>query len=172
MSRFAIALLLTPGCQLAHVEVEVEEVRLAYRDVEIKGAHGVRAAKQSFVFEDLAALEDLIGLGAKVSFAGAELRATAGIDTLGFVDETRIMLGSGDPMSNLQALTAYDCVGNCKSNGNKLEMAARNQHLANDYISSGSILLDIELIGEMPSRPWTADFDVVLAARIDYALEP
>lgn len=170
MSRALLLVVLATGC--ASVNVEVEEVRIAYRDIEIKGATGVNAAKRSFVFEELGAIRELVDYGADVSFVGAELRATAGIDTLAFIEQTSITLGSGNPDSELPGFVAFGCAGNCEPRGAALKLPAERGHDATDYVSSGSLLLDVDLVGRMPGRPWTLDFEVVLEARLDTAVVP
>jgi hypothetical protein len=172
MKQALLLCVIATGCRLADVEVDVEEVRLTYQNVEIIGARGIGAAKQSFVFAELEPIQDLVDYGATVSFVGAEMRATSGIDDLGFVEATSITFGSGDPMSKLPHVVAYDCAGNCQAHGRALVMASEHKHEANDYVRSGSILLDVDLIGAMPGQTWTMDLDVVLEARIDKTFDP
>jgi hypothetical protein len=168
MSKAALLVLFAAGCQL---DLEVDEVRLTVRDIEVKPGGGLRAAKQSFAFDDLGAIQQLVDQGAEITFLGAELSATSGIDSMSFVEETHVALASADPMSELPPLSAYDCAGNCKHQGNKLEMTGGKQR-ASDYVRSGALLLDIDLVGALPGKPWTMDLDVVLGASLDYKLEP
>lgn len=169
MLKSALLVVLATGC--ANVNVEVEEVRIAYRDIEIKAGDGVHAANKSFVFEDLSAIRDLVDYGAEISFVGAELRATAGIDTLAFIEQTSITLDSGAADSALPSIVAFGC-GHCETRGPALTLPSQGKHDATSYVSSGSLLLGLDLLGRMPGRPWTLDFEIVLEARLDHALVP
>jgi hypothetical protein len=162
----ALLVVATTGCQ---VELEVDEVRLSYRDIEIEAINGHGAAKHSFAFEDLAAIRELVDLGAEVSFIGAELRATSGVDDMTFVDRLRITVAPGEG-SSLPDLVAYDCAGSCDARGRAMSMVPVHALRATDYVGGGSIVVDLDLEGLMPGRPWTLDFDVVLSASLDYSL--
>ena len=169
MLKSLLAVVVVAGCQ---VEVEVEDIRLTYHDAEIKGVGLGSAANRSFVFDDLSAIEELVDLGADVTFVGAELRATGGVESFSFIEQARITIASGDPAAGVTPVVVFDCAGDCATHGKAFAMQAAHRPHASDFVTSGSLRIDIDLVGHMPARAWNADFDVVLEARLDYTLEP
>jgi hypothetical protein len=153
---------LVSGCA---VDLEVEEVRLSYKNVEVKGipGNGKGAAKHAFAFDDLSALQTLVDAGADISFVEAELHATSGVDDMSFVDKLQI---------NIAETMLYGCDGTCDIRGRDIAMTPDKKHRANDYVSAGSLQLDFDLEGHLPGNKWTLDFDVVLSAELAYALDP
>ncbi|HVK86201.1 MAG TPA: hypothetical protein VM513_18905 [Kofleriaceae bacterium] len=168
MWRVVIIPSLLAGCQ---VQLDVEEVRLSYRNVEVKGGgNGMGASKHGFTFDDLSALEELVELGADIRFAGAELRATSGVDDMSFVDQLQLAVASADPDAGLPALVLYGCKGNCGAHGQGIEMKPEKKPHAGDYLGTGSLLIDLDIVGKLPGKPWTLDVDVVLEAHAEYEL--
>ena len=171
MSKLLCLLVLASGCQLAQVDVEVKELRLTYHDVAMQDAHGASAAQKTFAFADLAAAQELVAHGGTVTFAGAELRATSGVDALTFVDGMDITL-NGDPMAQLPALKVSECSGNCQAHEQSLDLPALADADATPYVSTGSLLLDVGMRGRLPGKDWTVDFDLVLQGSLDYSVDP
>lgn len=172
MSKLLCLLVLATGCQLAQVDVEVKSLRLTYHDVAMQDAHGAAAAQKSFAFDDLAAAQELVAHGGTVTFAGAELRATSGVDALTFVEGMDISLASGDPMAQLPALLVSECNGTCATHERSLELPALGDADATPYVSTGSLLLDVGMRGRLPGKDWTVDFDLVLQGSLDYSVDP
>src|SRR5436190_169684 len=85
------------GCPLLDVEAEVPEVCLTYPGIEVDGALAATHVDRSFTFDDLSRLHDLADLDAGISFTRAEVRVTSGVDSLGFVEQFRATVASGDP---------------------------------------------------------------------------
>src|SRR6185436_10233683 len=114
-------LAMLPGCPLLDVEVEIPDVCLTYRNLQIPAAPGgLTSAKQSFVFDDLSAAHDLTSkVDADLEFVRAEVRATSGIDSFSFVKAVHVVVASGDPDSKLPPLTIYNCDTDCAPDGNK-----------------------------------------------------
>lgn len=155
---------LLAGCQ---VQLDVEEVRLGYRDVEVKGGGGgMGAVKHGFAFDDLGALRELVDLGADIRFVGAELRATSGVEDLSFVDQVQLAVASGAADAALPELVLYGCKGNCDVRGKGIAMTPAAKPKASEYLESGSLLIDLDIVGRLPGRAWTLDVEVVLEARL------
>lgn len=159
---------LLAGCTLADIELDVDEVRLTSAEVELKGFNGAAAAKHRFAFTDLAAVSDLLDVGAEVAFVGAELRATSGVDDLSFVEQLTITLASGDDTAGLAPVTAYHCAGNCAAHARSLEMSQTRAIRATDYLATGSLALELDVEGHLPGRPWTVVFEATFTAHLDH----
>jgi hypothetical protein len=162
-------LVLVAGCQLAQVDVDVQEVHLTYHDVSIRDAHGASAAHTDFTFDDLGALQKIVDDGGQLSFVGAELMAASGIDSLTFVDGMDIALGSGDPKADLPSMMLTTCNGNCKKHDNVLSMPADGDVDATPYISTGKLLLGIGVRGKLPVTDWAVDLDIAMKGSLEYS---
>ncbi len=163
MTKWILAFsVLVSGCA---VDLQVDEVRLSYKNVEVTGIPGNAkgAAKHEFAFDDLSALESLVDAGAEISFVGAELHATSGVDDMSFVDKLQI---------NVAETVLYGCDGTCDIRGRDVDMKPEKKHRANDYVTAGALMIDFDIEGHLPGNKWTLDFDVVLSAELAYALDP
>lgn len=173
--RFVLALgvlVFSGGCPLLDVAVDVEEVCLTYPDVAVEGHPGGLAVSRSFSFDDLDAVHEIIERDGDVRFVRGEVRAKTGVDNFAFVDSARIIVSSGDPASALPPLTVYNCDGDCLPDGNKLALDGSVQESAIEYVKSDSLVVDIDLVGRLPSEAWTMDVDVCLKGHLEYAFEP
>jgi len=166
-------LVFLPACPLLEVQTDVPEVCLTYPGIQVAGAtQDTPAIDESFSFDDLKAIHDLQNLDADLAFVSARARATSGISDFGFVQAAHIVVSSGDPMSMLPPLTLYDCNGDCIPDDATLEMPAAVQQNAIDYVKSNSILIDLDLTGQLPAQAWTMDVDVCMHAKVDVKVEP
>jgi hypothetical protein len=170
---FGVGIVALPGCPLVDVEADVPEVCLSYPNLQIPAQQGLSSLKQSFAFDDLSKVHDLIDkLDANVEFVRASVRVTGGVDNLAFVEALHIVVESGDPGSALPPMTMYDCDGNCVPEGAKLEVPAAVGNDAIEYLRSDSIIINMEFRGQIPPTDWTMDIDVCLKARAGYTLAP
>lgn len=163
MTKWIFALsVLASGCA---VDLAVEEVRMSYKNVEVKGVPGNAkgATQHAFAFDDLSALQTLVDAGAEISFVGAELHATSGVDDMSFVDKLEI---------NVAETTLYGCDGTCEIRGRDVDMTPAKKQRANDYVNAGSLQIDFDIEGHLPGNKWTLDFDVVMSAELEYSVDP
>jgi hypothetical protein len=173
MKTFTLGSLLATlaGCPLLEIEADVPEVCLTYAGVAVEGLAGATQVERSFVFDDLAKIEEMAALDADLVFVRAAARPVSGIDSLGFVDTARVSIASGDAESTLPELRVYDCDGDCAAEGS-IAMPAAVRQDALEYVATGSILVAIELAGALPRDAWTMDVDVCVQGNAKYTLEP
>ncbi len=166
-------LALLPGCPLLEVEVEVPSACMTYANVEVAGAADdqATAVSESLVIDDLSAFAPLTGPDSDVRFIRAAVRAIRGVDDVGFVAGATLVLASGDPESELPALV-YACDGDCPSSSTELEIPVTPGDSALAYLRSQSLLLELELRGQMPADAWALDVEVCLSATTSYSFEP
>jgi|GEM_PF-1492774 len=167
-----IGLTMLPGCPLLNIEAEVPEVCLSYPNLQVTNPTAQHSVKQSFVFDDLSAIHDLAKQDADLQFVRAEVRATSGVESFGFVQAVHVVVASGDPDSTLPPLTMYDCTGDCVPDGNALEIPAATGNNAIDYLRGDSVMIDLDFVGEIPAGTWTMDVDVCMKARAGYTVNP
>jgi hypothetical protein len=163
---------LLPGCPLLEASAEVKEVCLTYPNLQVEGIPAGGDIHQSFAFDDLSAIHNLVDLDASLEFVRAEARATSGPSDFTFVDAAKLTIASGDPMSTLPELTLYQCDGDCLPDGPVLHIPTAIQHDAVEYVKSDSLLVGLDLSGRPPATAWTMDVDVCLKGQIAYTLEP
>jgi len=174
LSRFALlglGLAMLPGCPLLEVEAEVPEICLTYPNLAVQ-TPALPSISQSFVFDDLSAVHDLVKQEASLEFVRAELRVTSGLDNLAFVDSVSIVVASGDPDTKLPPMTMYHCDGDCAPDGNAIKLSAAAEHNAIDYLKENSIKIDLDFRGEIPAASWTMDIDVCLKGKAGYTVSP
>jgi hypothetical protein len=159
------------GCPLIEISADVPEVCMTYADLEVPAADGTGHMSQSFVFDDLDGIRDLTDLDAQVQFTSVKLRAKSGVSDLAFLDAARVTVASGDPASSLPALTLVDCQGDCPTIGDEVEMPADLQADAIAYVQSGSLLVDIDVAGQLPTHTWKVDVDVCFKGKIAFSHE-
>jgi hypothetical protein len=51
-------------------------------------------------------------------------------------------------------------------------MPAAVRHDALDYVATGSILVSVDLAGQLPRDAWTMDVDICVQGNAKYTLEP
>lgn len=166
-----IALTVLPGCPLLHIEAEVQEVCLSYPNLEVNNPTAQSSVQQSFVFDDLSAIHDLAKQDANLEFVRAEIHATTGVTSFGFVHAVHLVVSSGDPDTTLPPLTMYDCDGDCVPQGDSLEIPAVLGNNAIAYLRGDSVLIDLDFEGEIPAGTWTMDVDVCMKASASYTVD-
>lgn len=154
-------LAMLPGCPLADVEADVPEVCLTYPNLQVD-TPAQSSVTQSFVFDDLAKVHDLIKQDASLEFVRAEVRVTSGLDNLEFIQAVKVIVSSGDAGATLPPLTMYDCDGDCAPDGKVLELGAGQAANAIDYLKEDSIKIDLDFRGQIPAASWTMDIDVCI----------
>jgi hypothetical protein len=166
---------LSGGCPLFSVETTIEEACVVRSGVAIDGVEAGTASVSRRYDIDIAELDglaDLVDLDAELEFVRFEARATSGITEFGFVDAAHVTIASGDPDSVLPTLVAYDCAGDCPTTGATLVVPSATQRGAADYLKSGSLVVDVEVQGALPSTAWTMDVAVCVTGGARYAIEP
>jgi hypothetical protein len=169
-TRSAVLLLglaVLPGCPLLDVEAEVPEVCLSYPNLSVQTPE-LPSATQSFVFDDLSKVHDIVKQEANLEFVRAQIRVTSGLDNLDFIDAVNIVVSSGDPDTKLAPLTMYHCDGDCAPEGDTLTLPAGAAHNAIDYLKEDSIKIDLEFHGRIPAASWTMDIDVCMKGRAGF----
>lgn len=162
-------LAMLPGCPLLDVEADVPEVCLTYPNIQIETPE-LPSVAESFVFDDLSAVHDLVEQEADLQFTRAELRVTSGIDNLSFVDAVKIIVSTPDPGSALPPLTMYHCDGDCMPEGNSLQLSAADASNAAEYLKSDSIQIDVDFRGRIPAAAWSLDIDVCITGRASHSV--
>jgi hypothetical protein len=169
---FGIGLGMLPGCPLLDIQADAPEVCLTYPNLQIPPGPGLTSLHKTFVFDDLSSVRDITKLDGNLTFVRADVRATSGIDSFGFVDAAHVMVSSGDPATTLPPLTIYDCDGDCAPAGNELELPAAVASNALDYLRETSIVIDLDFEGRVPETAWTMDVDVCMKAQAGYTFSP
>ncbi len=159
---FAFALLLFPtgfdGCPIASVEVDVSEVCVT-RDVEVGATDGT-SATASFTVDDFGKLGELAGEDSEAQFTALRFP-----DMRAQLTHAHALLASGNPDATLPALEVA-CDGNCAA----IEMPAALTANAVDYIRSGSLVVELELAGALPTEAWTAKVDVCMTGAFAFGV--
>jgi hypothetical protein len=170
MKIYPLALLVLSGCPFLEVSAEIGEVCVTYNNVQIDGVDGA-VVQRSFTADDLGQLTTLVEQDAELSFVRAEIRAVGGA-SIGFVSAAKVAIASGNPDSTLPTLPIVECDGDCLPDGPSLAIPVDVQHSAVEYVKTGSLVIDLEMRGELPRDAWMADVDVCMTGRFRYALEP
>ena len=159
------------GCTLVDAQAEVREVCATYAGLQLPAADlGATVVDQSFVVNQLDAIQSLAGLVSDLEFVRAQARATSGIAGFEFVEAAHIAVSSGDPSSYLPTIDVYDCDGDCKLSGNSLTLPSRLSQSAIDYVKSGSVVVEVLLVGQPPTAAWSMDVDVCFRGHLRYQL--
>ena len=159
---------LSAGCPLLEVDIEAGEVCVTYANVQIEGVTGDRV-QHSFTADDLGALQTFVEQDAELSFTRVAIRAHAGF---GRIDAASVAVASGDPESTLPTMSIVDCDGDCLPDGSTLDLPAATQQSAIEYVKTGSLVVDLDLRGQLPGQAWTADVDVCMTGHFRYTVEP
>ena len=155
----AVALL--GGCPLAEVEVSVPQACVTDSGVQVPGGIPMFPT-QSFTFDQLGELSSLANEGFALTLVSGQVHADSGITNLGFVDQVTISLASGQGSSALQAMDAFDC-GPCTANGATLSLTPSSAADLAPYVASGSAVVGLDLVGQLPSVAWSFDVEVCVA---------
>ena len=175
MSRLAflpLALVMLPGCPLLDVDTEVAETCATYHDVQVAAVPIARSSlTQSFTLDQLQTLQQLASLDATLTFTHADVHATSGITDFSFVTDVSLAIASGDPSSTLPTATVFDC-NNCGTADPTLDVASNTVIDAKDYVTSGSLIVTVDLAGQPPAIAWTMDVDVCMTGNVSYTYSP
>ncbi len=166
--------MLAGGCPLFEVEVELPEVCLTHKNIEIPGvpAEVAMGVDETFAFDDLSAFDEMKDLDADAHFVSATVRATHGVGTLAFIDSASVEIASNDPDSLLPTRLIYACDGDCPAKDNALVIPAQDQADALEYLRSGSLSIALHATGSMPTEAWKLDAEICVAAGASYGFEP
>lgn len=163
-------LCLLPGCPLLDIQADVPEVCLSYPNLEITNPIPQSSAKQTFTFDDLSKVHDVLQKNANVEFVRAEIVASAGIENLDFVQGVKVAVSATD--GSLPAMTMYSCDGDCVPDGNALEIPASLAGNAIEYLRKDSITIDLDFRGEIPVGTFTLDVNVCLKGSASFEVTP
>jgi hypothetical protein len=153
-------LAMLPGCPLVDVEADVPEVCLTYPHLQVE-TPAQSSISESFVFDDLSAVHDVVKQDATLEFVRAEIRVTSGLENLAFVDSASVTVSSNDPGTTLPKMTMYECKDDC-ADGKVIMLTAGDAHNAIAYLQSNSLKIDLEFKGQIPAASWIMDIDVCL----------
>ena len=169
----ALALAAT-GCTFLDVQADLPEVCMTHRDIDVEGVPVELAGSidKTFAFDDLSAFDAIKDLEAEARFVRATVRATAGVDSLAFVEAASVEIASNTPSSTLPARVVYACDGDCPAEDNALLIPALEEFDALADIRSGSLSIGLAARGAMPTDPWTMDVELCVAASASYKYQP
>jgi hypothetical protein len=171
---FLLAGLVTlPACPLLDLQVDVPEVCVTYRGIQVDAVpEGQMMVEQSFTLDDLGPLAQLAEQdGSDVRFLRAEVRATSGLADFGFVHQATLTVASGDPSSTLPSVDVFDCE-DCATSDATLDVEATSPIDSRAYVQSGSLVVTIALAGQAPTEPWTMDVDICMSGSAEYQVAP
>ena len=159
--------LLTGGCPLFQVEVEVKEVCMTYPDLVIPPSDGSGTVSHSFVFDDLESVEGLDELDGNVEFVAVKLRAKSGVSSLDFLDAAHVSVATADKPE----VSIVDCAGDCPGGASELVLDTTAAVNALDYLDADAIAVTIDVAGSLPTTEWSVDVDVCVKGKLSYAVE-
>jgi hypothetical protein len=173
MSRLAVllAVAVLPACTVLQVDAEVRETCATYHDVLVFAPIPGTAMSQTFTVQNVDAVQQLADLDAHVEFTRGTVTATSGITDFSFVQDASVGLASGDPSSQLPAVTVFACQG-CGVPGPELDVTSATTVDAKAYVGASSLVVSIDLSGQLPPTDWTMDVDVCLTAHASYSYTP
>lgn len=165
-----------PACsELAQVDVVVDEVCLTYPDLQVParvaGLTPTQTLAQSFTFDDLAPLHQLLDYDANLEFVRAQVR-TSDSDALAGIERAAVGLASADANQTLPRIVAYACDGDCVEPDASLQLPAESVSDALGYLSAKTLAVDLSASGTLPTRAWKMDVDVCMSGRARYVVTP
>jgi hypothetical protein len=165
-----VGLVVLPACPLLDVEADVQDACVTYPGLQVAALPSVNATiEKSFTVGNLDSFKELASQGFDLSFVHGEAHATSGITDFTFVRKATMAVASGDPSSTLPTLDVFNCEA-CAPTGDTLEIGAATQADAAPYITTGSIIVTIDLTGTPPAVDWTMDVDVCMTGSGSYEL--
>jgi hypothetical protein len=166
------ALSLLPGCPLLEIQGSVDEVCATYHDIQVQPVPAsLPMLSQDFAIDNLGSIDKLASLDSTLQFTRAELHATAGIADFSFVHGASLTIASGDPSSTLPTIKVFDCA-DCGAAEATLDIATTAQIDAKAYVSTGSLIVGVDLTGAAPTVAWTMDLDVCMSGKVAYSYSP
>jgi hypothetical protein len=149
------------GCVLAQVDVDVPQTCVTDTGLQVP-ANVPAFPQESFTFNQLGELQTLASEGFSITLASGRVHADSGISDLGFVDQATISLASGQGSSALQLMDAFDC-GPCVATGATLSLTPASGADLAPYVAGGSVVVDIDIVGQLPAVAWSLDVEVCVA---------
>lgn len=160
MKYFLFAAVLCSGC--LSIEAEIEGTCISRQDVQIEAAPDVHTASHAFLIEDMSEVHRLLDFDAELEFVRAEIRPKSGVTSLDFVDKAAVAI---------EGMPVYACDGNCPSTDG-IELLTTAQQSATPYLSADMLSIQLDVTGDLPQVPWSADIDVCVKGRASYSLSP
>jgi hypothetical protein len=167
---FAAAVLL-PACPLLDVQTDVPEVCVTYNDLAVDVPAGTASITRTFTVDDLSALHDVAAHDASLQFLDARVVAESGLDDLSFVHTAAIAIAGPDG-SGLPRATIYACDGDCPASGKGLDLAPSGPVDALAYANADSLVIDLQLDGDVPAMHATFRAEVCMTGKAGYTYEP
>ena len=176
MSRSRIALaaslavaIAATGCTVAKAQVEVTQMCVTYAGVQIAGVDpGTTTLDHTFTYDKLGPIQNLISLVSDLEFVSMDAHAVTGVTDFDFVQAAHVTVASGDPSSTLPTLDVYDCDGDCVPVGDSLTVPSTLEQSAIEYVESGSVIVDLQIAGQLPVDDWTMNVDACFQGQLAY----
>lgn len=147
------------GCPYVQVGVEVTEVCVTRHDVTIDATDGSHAGG-SFTVDDFGSVMKLADIDGDMQFRRVQIRPHGALPS---VSSARVAIASGDASSTLPTLELA-CDGDCEVEQD-IYLPADLQANAVDYVLSGSMAIELDVTGQLPTEAWTADIDVCMTGK-------
>ena len=147
------------GCPYVQVSVAVSEVCVTRHDVTIDATDGTHAGG-SFTIDDFGDVSKFAGLDGDMQFRRVQIRPHGALPS---VSSAHVAIASGDASSTLPSLELA-CDGDCEVEQD-IYLPAELQANAVDYVLSGSMVIDVDVQGQLPTTAWTADIDVCMTGK-------
>jgi hypothetical protein len=158
------------ACTVASAQLDAENVCITYSDVKIAAvAPETTTLDHTWTYAKLAAIQALAAQVQDLTFVSIDAHATSGITSLEFIDAAHVTVASGDPTSTLPTLDVYDCIDDCVPDGDSLSVPSMLQQSAIAYVESGSIVVDMQLTGQIPTIDWTMDADFCFSGVVGFS---
>ena len=159
------------GVTVAQAQVQVTDLCVPYDGVNIQAVDpGTTVLDHVFTYSKLTAIQDLAADIKDLQFISLSATPVSGVSSLAFIDAAHVTVASGDPSSPLPTLDVYDCDGNCVPNGDTLDVPATLQTSALAYVETGSIIVDLEVDGQLPTTAWVIDINACFRGELDYGV--
>jgi hypothetical protein len=164
-----LALALLAGCPLVSLEAEIPDACLTYKNVEIPAVPPGIAFTHTKELAEFPLTDGFLSVDAVVTRARAKLIATSGVSNFQFVDGLVVTIDSGE-MQPFDLIACED--GSCASSSKETIIAANTPVNLIDYMSSGPAAVTVQLTGDLPQVPWTADIEICLSGTARLSVEP
>jgi hypothetical protein len=168
-----LALAVATVASCARVEAEIPDAKVTQKSVSFLGIPGAQAAgevsiTQSFVVtsDDLSWAKDL---NSEVYAYEVELKATSGVDDLGFIHYARVTIANGEAGSTAPAVEVinYERPDNFTPSP-VLDVKTTHPIDVTSVWAAKKVVVTMQLAGIFPERDWTADVTLHLSGKISY----
>ena len=154
---------------VAQAQVEVTELCVPYDGVMVAGvAPGTTTLDHVFNYNKLSSIQALASAVQDLQFVRVDATTTSGVTSFDFVSAAHVSVASGDPTSPLPTLEVYDCDGDCVPDGSTLSVPSTFAQSAIAYVETGSLVVDLEIDGQLPVDDWTMDMDFCFSGELGY----